>query len=340
MRKLVVLAVALLSLGLWNCTQESRSATSKSGKTFGFVTNGIAPFWTIGIAGVRDAEKEFGVKVKVIQPTPKGGVGDQKNALEDMVSMGVSGIAISPLDPANQTGFLNKIAGETILITHDSDAPDSDRKCYIGVDNYEAGRMCGKMIKDAIPDGGQVMLFIGNLGQANSRGRRQGVIDELMGASVDPTRVTPNKYPITSSDGKYSVLGCRTDDFDYALAKANAEDALTKNPEIACMVGLFAYNPPLILEALASADKLGKVKVIGFDEEDATLQGIRDGTVAGTVVQDPYMYGYKSIEILVGLAKGDQSVLPPGGFLHIHARKIDKSNVDAFQKQLKERLGK
>ena len=47
------------------------------------------------------------------------------------------------------------------------------------------------------------------------------------------------------------------------------------------MVGLFAYNPPLILEALKQGDKLGKVKVIAFDEADATLQGIKDGTVHG-----------------------------------------------------------
>jgi len=37
------------------------------------------------------------------------------------------------------------------------------------------------------------------------------------------------------------------------------------------MVGLFAYNPPLMLEALAQASKLGQVKVVAFDEDDATL---------------------------------------------------------------------
>ena len=62
-----------------------------------------------------------------------------------------------------------------------------------------------------------------------------------------------------------------TDQFDYAKAKANAEDTLAKHNDIDAMVGL-AHNPPLILEVLKQGDKLGKVKVIAFDEDDATLQ--------------------------------------------------------------------
>ena len=342
MRKITLLAPIIVLLGLGSCRAEidGGPGTAQKDKTYGFVTNGIAAFWTIGIAGVRAAEKEFGVSVKVAQPTSKGGASDQKNALEDMLSMGVAGIAISPINPANQTDLLNSVAAKTVLITHDSDAPNSGRRCYIGVDNYAAGLLCGELIKEAVPDGGKVMLFIGNLGQANSQGRRQGVIDVLMGNSPDPKRRTPNKYPITSSDGKYSILGCLTDNFDFGVAKENAEDTLTDNPDLACMVGLFEYNPPLILEALDSANRLGKVKVVGFDENDATLDGIRNGTVSSTVVQNPYMYGYKSIEMLIAIANGDESVIPEGGFLDIPARRIDKSNVDAFQAELKQRLGK
>ena len=54
---------------------------------------------------------------------------------------------------------------------------------------------------------------------------------------------------------------------------------MSQHPDLAAMVGLFAYNPPAILQALKQADKLGKIKVIGFDEADETLQGIVDGTL-------------------------------------------------------------
>ena len=84
--------------------------------------------------------------------------------------------------------------------------------------------------------------------------------------------------------GNYIVLGTLTDQFDRAQAKANVEDTLARHSDIAAMVGLFAYNPPAILEALQQADRLGEdqaVQVIAFDEADETLQGIKDGTVYG-----------------------------------------------------------
>jgi len=94
-----------------------------------------------------------------------------------------------------------------------------------------------------------------------------------------------------------------------------------------------------MLEALAQANKLGKVQVVAFDEDDATLEGIQKGTVHGTVVQNPYMYGYKSVEILSELAKGNTSVVPAGKFIDIPARQIRKAEVDAFWSDLKAKTG-
>ena len=138
-----------------------------------------------------------------------------------------------------------------------------------------------------------------------------------------------------NESGEYVILDTLTDQFDRAKAKANAEDTISKHNDIDAMVGLFAYNPPLILEALKQADKVGKVKVIAFDEDEATLQGIKDGTVHGTVVQNPYMYGYKSIEVLAALKAGKKDVIPENKFIDIPAQQIRKDNVDEFWADLK-----
>jgi len=300
-----------------------------------FVPNGADPFWDIAKSGVKKAGKDFGCHVEV--KTPDGGKLDaQKRIIEDLMTRDFDGIAVSPIDGKNQTQLINEACKGRFLITHDSDAPYSDRICYIGMDNYRAGRLCGKLVKEAIPDGGKVMIFIGRLSQANARQRRQGVIDELLDRSVDPDRYDdPGTLP---QSGMYVVLDTRTDAFKNEKAKANAEDALSAHPDIAAMVGLFAYNPPMILEALRGAGKLKKVKVIGFDEQDRTLQGIKDGTVHGTIVQDPYSYGYESMKVLAALARGDRSLIPDGGFMNIEGRQIRKDNVDAFWTELKARL--
>jgi ribose transport system substrate-binding protein len=303
--------------------------------TVAYVTNGIDPFWLIGKKGAEDAAAKFDVSLEV--KMPQDGVADQKRMVQELLARGVDGVAISPIDPDNQGDLLDEIATRTKLITQDSDAPASKRLCYIGMNNYDAGRMAGKLIKDVMPGGGSVVIFVGRLGQENARLRRQGVIDELLDRSHDPKRYDEPGRELRGK--KYAVLDTRTDQFDYAKAKALAQDSITRYPDIGCMVGLFAYNPPKILEAVRDANKLGKIKIVGFDESRETLQGIKDGEIFGTVVQNPYRYGYESVRVLAGLARGDQSVLPAGGFLDIPARSITQQNVDAFWTELRKLTG-
>src|SRR5262249_31413430 len=63
------------------------------------------------------------------------------------------------------------------------------------------------------------------------------------------------------------------------------------------------------VKACKEGARLGKISLIGFDENEETLQGIQDGHVFCTVVQDPYKFGYEAVKIMAGLAKGDDSVL-------------------------------
>ncbi|MEM7146629.1 MAG: sugar-binding protein [Verrucomicrobiota bacterium] len=322
----------ILVVGVVGCGQ----GESDDGRPhFAFVTNGVDPFWSHAQAGAEEAGREYDVRVSVVMPPDDD---RQKPMLEDLLSQGVDGIAVSPIDPDNQSDFLNEVAERTILITHDSDAPQANRQVFIGVDNYDAGRMTGELVKEALPDGGKVMIFIGRMEQDNSRRRRQGVIDELLGRDHDPTRY--DKPGEVLKGGGFEILGTLTDQFEEGRAKANVEDTLSRHPDIDGMIGLFAYNPPLILTALEQAGKVGEVKVIGFDEHEPTLQGIIDGKVHGTVVQNPYDYGYLSVEVMNRLLAGDQSAIPENQFIHVPARQIRKDNVEGFWAELKERLGK
>jgi ribose transport system substrate-binding protein len=302
-----------------------------------YVTNGVDPFWTIAAKGANDGAAEFNAEVTVIFPS---GAEDQKQKIEDLLIRGVDGIAISPIDAKNQTPLIDQAADKTPVITHDSDAPESRRLMYIGMDNYDAGRMCGQLVKEALPDGGKVAIFVGRLEQDNAVKRRQGVIDELLDRTRNDHRYDAPAGEIKAEGKKYTIVSTLTDQFDRARAKANAEDMLSLHPDLGCMVGLFAYNPPACLEALRSQNKLGKVKVAAFDEQEGTLQAIRDGTCHGTVVQNPYEYGRQSVKVLAALARGDKSVVPESKFMDIPARQIRKDNVAAFWEDLKKKTGK
>jgi ribose transport system substrate-binding protein len=333
-----LLPIALLALAACTGKQDVGETQPAGGgepeKTIrvAFVTNMIADFWNIAKAGCRDAEKDLHVKVEVKMPS-QGTVEKQKQIVEDLISSGINGIAISPLDADNQVAWLDEIASKVPLITHDSDCPGSKRLCYIGMDNYKAGRMCGELVKDAIPGGGEVMLFIGRLEQDNSKYRRQGVIDELMGRPVPENLANlaydPEGQPVVGE--KFTVLDTLTDQGKHEVAKQKAADAINAYPQMKAMVGLFEYNPPACYQALKQAGKLGAIELIGFDENNVTLQGIKDGTIKGTVVQNPYEYGYQSVQILKDILEGNE----PRTYIDIPPRKITEENVDDFWADLK-----
>lgn len=138
-------------------------------------------------------------------------------------------------------------------------------------------------------------------------------------------------YALPMKVGKYEILGIRTDNKDSSAAKTNAQASLLAHPDIACMVGLWAYNPPAILSALEDAGKIGQVKVVGFDEHPETLQAISDGKVIGTIVQQPYLFGFKSVEYLAALARKQEVKIPEDKMLYIPHTAVTADNVLEFK---------
>lgn len=327
--------------GTENAAGETASTDAAEPETIrlAFVTNQIANFWNIAEVGANDAGNDLSkdgseIEVEVRFPDP-GQAAVQKQIVEDLIAAGITGLAVSPVDK-ELVPTINQWASQVDLITHDADAPDSNRLLYIGMDNYKAGRMAGEMLVEALPEGGKVAIFVGRLEQDNAIKRRQGVIDVLMG-----NEEFGGTYAATDAElknDKYEIVGTFLDQGKSDVALSKAEDALSKYSDLAAVVGLFEYNPPELLKAVEKRGKLGEIVIVGFDENDLTLQGIKDGTVVGTVVQNPYQYGYKSIEILAALARGDRSVIPESKYIDIPPRSVTKDNVDEFWDEKKSLL--
>lgn len=327
----VCMAAGLAALGC-----DNGGAPAAGGKPkLAYITNGVAPFWTIAEKGVIDGAKEYDAEVSVVMPSD---VNDQLHRVEDLLIRGVDGIAISPIDAENQVPLLNKAAAKTKLITQDSDAPKSDRIVYIGIDNYVAGRMAGQLVKEAIPGGGKVAILVGRLEGDNARKRRQGVLDELLDRRDSSAGNDPLNQELKGA--KYTIVATLTDQIDAAKAKSNAEDMMSAHPDLVGLIGLNAYHTPALLEAVKQAGKMSSIQVVGFDEQDATLRAIQDGEVVGTVVQNPYMYGKESVRVLAALVRGDSSVVPQDKFISLPARQIRKSNLDEFWADLKQKAVK
>jgi ribose transport system substrate-binding protein len=263
------------------------------------VTNCTAEFWSICEAGAKKAAQEQDVDLDFRQPKTLD-VAVQREVIDAVTRTGVAGIAVSVVNPDEQSEYLKRIAARQPLIAVDNDAPASDRMYYVGIDNYEAGKAVGRLIKAKLPQGGTIALFIGGTASANAKARIGGVLDELAGQK-DAKGPKYGNYTLHNGEPY-------TDATDEAKAQQNAKaviESLKGTPNVG-LVGLYAYNPKQILLAYRSkrSEVQHPMKIFGFDEDWTTLEGVEKGEIEATVVQNPFLYGYNSIKILATLAKG------------------------------------
>src|SRR2546427_1337118 len=188
------------------------SRTGEKKTKLAFVTNNASDFWTIARKGVEQADKELpNVEVEFRIPAD-GTAAEQKRIVDDLLAKGVAGIAISPVDPDNQTQLINDAAKQALVVTQDSDAPKSARAFYIGTDNRAAGRQAGDLIKEALPQGGKIALFVGKLDARNAQERLQGIKGAIAGSRIE-------------------IIDVRTDDTDQVRAKANVSEMIVSHPD-------------------------------------------------------------------------------------------------------------
>jgi ribose transport system substrate-binding protein len=330
--KSVFLATAMLSLfALFGCNKSSNGSSASTGSSattpteapkalkLAFVTNNASEFWKIAAAGVRKYEQEAKVQVDIKMPS-NGTTDEQNQILENLASQGYNSIAVSAIAPNDQVPVLDKVASKANLITFDSDAPKSKRLLYIGTNNYEAGKVLGGEIVKLLPNGGKMAVFVGTLSADNAAQRLKGIQDAIAGHKID-------------------IVDKREDNTDRAKARSNVEDIVNANADLKLVAGLWSYNGPAIASALEALGKKGKVQAAVFDEEDGALTGIENGTIACTVVQKPFQFGYLSAKWMHELAtKGDaaKASIPANKTIDTGVDVINKANVVEFKQKLAE----
>jgi len=284
---------------------------------FAFVTNNSSDFWNIAAKGVSKAEKDLGIKAEVFRPM-KTEVSEQQRIIEDLMVQNFDGLAICAINPDAMTPLLDRVAAKMPVVVHDSDAPKSQRKAFVGTDNVAAGKLAGQAAIDALKAAniskGKIAIFVGRIDMQNSIDRKKG-IDETLG-----------KQP------GIEILPVFLDGADRNKAKKNVEDALARYPDLVMVIGLWSYNGPAMVDAVKASTRAKKPLVVAFDEEEEVLKAVQDGTIFATIVQRPFQFGYQSMKALKDVRDG--KTIPT--FIDTTIQKIDKSNLTPFWAELRE----
>jgi len=320
MKKITQLSLVLCALVLGQgCDKNNTTSTTdienskpSGGKSrLAVVTNTTNDFWMIVRRGCERAAQNLGYVELDFRFFTESTVEEQEALVRSLVADGVDGIAISPIGGDQETEFLKGIAAETLLVCVDSDAPGSDRACFVGSDNVAAGRQAADLLKDALPQGGEVVLCVGYPDAQNAKDRIRGLQDGLEGSNIQ-------------------IIDTLADETKFDVARKNAAEALAKHSDLAGIVGLYSYNGPAILQAVREGGKAGKVKIVCFDDDSATLAGIAAGDIHGTVVQVPVRIGYETISRMGKYLGGDKTQLSEGDVL-LSTFRVDELTVEAVR---------
>jgi len=286
------------------------------------ITNTVSPFWTAVEAGVERAAADLGCKAYLVG-CKSGQLEEQRRLLENAEAKGVAGIAVSPLDTKALSTVIDQIVDRgTPVVCIDSDCPGSARHCYVGSDNYAGGQMLGEYANEVLKQGAKCAIFVGEAGVENSKARIEG-------------------FKKTVAEKGIEVLDVMQDHSVTGRARSNVEDIIQKYPDIDALVGIWSYNLPAIAAAVTEQGKHDTIKVIGFDAEPTTLGALEAEQIDATVVQNPYGFGYQSVQILYGLAVDDEAKLaelvPRDKVVDTGVELVTPDNLAAFKQKLAER---
>ncbi len=293
------------------------SAAEKT-KVFAMVPKLVGvPFYADVEAGCKDEAKKLGVECLFTGPTQVDEA-QQVQVMRDLITRGVSGIAVAPNNPESVASVIVAAQKKGIpVITFDSDAPKSKRTSFVGTNNLQGGELGGKAFKAALPNGGTYAIITGGLAADNLNDRIKG-FREAIGSGFKEVSGSP--FPC---------------DDDSSRAIQNIQDVLAKNPNISGFFfsgGWPMFAPEAYSRALRSrADQIknGKFVVVSFDVQEPQLRLLKEGLATALVGQRPFAMGVQSMEVLNKLS--DKQSVPP--VVDTGVDLVDAKNVDQFLKK-------
>lgn len=291
------------------------TAAPASAKTYAVVVKTVNDVFSAPVKeGCEAAAKELGDTCYYVGPSVAD-EGQQLQVVNDVISKGVDGIAISALNPKSMARIIARLKDQSIpIVTFDSDLLPEDAKlrtAFIGTDNYQFGVELAKKVVELKPKGGTLCIQSGTAGSLNLDLRVQGVRDTLAGVGKDKP-----VGRLTGQNGWREVEGCPIYNNDnISLSAQQLNDVLTANPELDAFVavgGWAQYAPAAYRAAVGRVkDRVdAKALVISFGDAFAPqLPLLKDGLSHYQVGQSPYQMGFQSIKALNALSKG--KTIPP-----------------------------
>jgi len=277
----------------------------------GFITKFPVPFFaTMENAAKEYAKRNPGVEIIYGRGASATDIEGQIAQIESMVTRGVQGIALTPVDPTVSTALDKAVAAGIKVVLMDNNIPDwKGRTALATTDNFAAGKIAGEYLKTVLKAGDTMGILEGVPGVPALDDRVKGMLEGLNGLDV-------------------KIVGKGATNCSEELGISVAEDLLTKNPDLKAIYA--ACGPPAAGAARAiknAGTANDKIVLVGFDfccgEEEALKSGVEDASVA----QFPTKMAELGVDALVKAIRGEkvESLIDSGAAL------VTPENMAKFQ---------
>jgi ribose transport system substrate-binding protein len=288
---LALLGCALLVATLSGCAKKTATTPAGAGakkKTIRIAMIGKSstnPVFLSGRVGAEDAakdlSKQYGIDIQIDWRTPPTEDGQvQAQRVAQAVNEGANVVLISCSDAGKVTGAINDAVERGVpVMCFDSDAPESKRFAFYGVDDIKTGRKVMVELAAQMGGKGKVAILAGNQNAPNLRKRVEGVVTEA------------KNYPGIKIVGTFYHIETPQD------AAAEVQRVMKAYPEIQgwAMIGGW----PLFTKTLLDDLDPKKVKVVAVDALPAQLAYVDKGIAPVLLAQPTYKWGYESVKIII-----------------------------------------
>ena len=240
--------------------------------------------------GAMAAGKELGVKVNWVGPIGIN-VDEQVNFIENAITAGVDGLAISNVNAEALNPMINKAIDAGIpTVTFNSEAPGSKRLAFYGQDLKKSGYVQGQILAEYMNGKGKVLIVSGDTAASWSQDRESGVRKAL------------EEFP------EIEVVQVVSTGWEDQQMYAAIENALLANPDLGGIASLGAPTTMATGRALLRNNRYDEIAHVGHDFMPETLDNIAAGATKATLSQNPYMQGYLPVKNLYEYIKNGKKI--------------------------------
>ncbi len=286
----------VLPLVLWAACerkQEQQPPKVTKGKTLNIAVvpkGSTHRHWKNVKAGAEKAAQELG-NVNVIWQGPHKEDDRQMQiqVVQNLISRGVDGIVLAPLDDQSLVGPVQQAVKRHIpVVVIDSDLKTNIQAGYVATNNHLGGKLCAKRLVEVLGGRGKVIMLKCCEGSAATLEREAGFLEGIAQFGPGIEIVSSDLYAGATFEKAFQV----------------SQNLLNRFAQVDGIFCSYEASTQGMLRALQLAGKAGSVKLVGFDVNQTLLEGVKQGVVQGLAAQDPVQIGYVGVKTIVAVIEG------------------------------------